>query len=73
MATSTHDSGITRSHNLQLLDEEESADEDFWKQDFFAEEDKDSEFEASESEQEDIPDADFSESVRCLESCKQMN
>lgn len=49
---------------LQLLDEQESADEEFWNQEFFAEEEKDREFEASESEEEDVPDTDFSESVR---------
>ncbi len=48
---------------MQLLEDQESADEEFWNQDFFAEEEKDQEFEASESEQEDVPDSDFSEEV----------
>lgn len=55
---------MTGLYELQLLDDEDSADEEFWGQDFFAEEDKDDEFEASESEQEDVADADFSDSVR---------
>ena len=48
---------------MQLLEDQDSADEEFWNQDFFAEEEKDREFEASESEQEDVPDSDFSEEV----------
>ena len=48
---------------MQLLEDQDSADEDFWNQDFFAEEEKDQEFEASESEEEDVPDSDFSEDV----------
>lgn len=46
----------------QLLEDQESGDEEFWSQDFFAEEDRDQEFEASETEEEDVPDTDFSES-----------
>ena len=46
-----------------MLDQEDSADEDFWNQDFFAEEQKEAEYTASESEKEDVPDSDFSDSV----------
>lgn len=48
---------------MQLLEDQDSADEEFWNQDFFADEAKDQEFEASESEQEDVADSDFSGSV----------
>lgn len=51
------------SRRVQLLEDADSADEEFWNQDFFAEEDRDQEFEASESEEEDVPDTDFSDSV----------
>ena len=53
---------------LQMIEEEDSADEDFWQQDFFAEEAKEEEYSASESEEEDVPDSDFSESVSLLSS-----
>ena len=45
-----------------LIAEEDSADEEFWQQEFFAEEGKDVEYEKS-SEGEDEADTDFSESV----------
>ena len=53
----------TRGNRMNtLIAEEDSADEDFWQQDFFAEEGKDVEYEKS-SEGEDEADTDFSESV----------
>ena len=56
---------------MQLLEDEGSADEDFWNQDFFAEEGGgDVEYNssnASESESADEPDTDFDESVSRLE------
>ncbi|KAK9821145.1 hypothetical protein WJX74_000389 [Apatococcus lobatus] len=52
----------TRGARLQgLLDEQDSADEDFWKQEFFAEEARDDRY-RTESESEDVADTDFSES-----------
>lgn len=45
--------------------EEDQADEEFWNQDFFREEEED-EIYATESEPEDVADADFSESVCTL-------
>ena len=54
----------TRGNRMNtLIAEEDSADEEFWQQDFFAEEGKDEEYEKS-SEGEDEADTDFSESVR---------
>ena len=50
---------------VQLMADEGSADEDFWKQDFFAEEKRDDAYQES-TEEEDVPDTDFSESVRHL-------
>ncbi len=56
----------TRGNRMTtLIAEEDSADEEFWQQDFFAEEGKDEEYEKS-SEGEDEADTDFSESVRHL-------
>ena len=53
----------TRGNRMNtLIAEEDSADEEFWQQDFFAEEGKDVEYEKS-SEGEDEADTDFSESV----------
>ena len=53
----------TRGNRMNILiAEEDSADEDFWQQEFFAEENKDAEYEKS-SEGEDEADTDFSESV----------
>ncbi|KAL3150823.1 hypothetical protein ABBQ32_000581 [Trebouxia sp. C0010 RCD-2024] len=53
----------TRGNRMNtLIAEEDSADEDFWQQEFFAEEGKDEEYEKS-SEGEDEADTDFSESV----------
>lgn len=57
---------------LQLLEDEGSADEDFWNQEFFEEEAEDVEYNssnASESEAPDVPDSDFDESVRCSAAC----
>ena len=52
----------TRGSRLQgLLDEQDSADEDFWEQEFFAEEALDDRY-RTESESEDVADTDFSES-----------
>ena len=54
------------SRHRGLVEEEDSADEDFWKQDFFAEEARDEKYH-TESESEDVADTDFSESeVRCV-------
>ena len=54
----------TRGNRMSsLIAEEDSADEEFWQQEFFAEEGKDEEYEKS-SEGEDDADTDFSESVR---------
>ena len=47
---------------MQLLEEEDSADEDFWNQDFFQEEKADAEY-ATESSEATTADEDFSESV----------
>jgi len=53
----------TRGNRMNtLIADEDSADEDFWQQEFFAEEGKDEEYEKS-SEGEDEADTDFSESV----------
>lgn len=53
----------TRGNRMTaLVAEEDSADEEFWQQEFFAEENKDIEYEKS-SEGEDEADTDFSESV----------
>ncbi len=58
----------TRGNRMNtLIAEEDSADEDFWQQDFFAEEGKDIEYEKS-SEGEDEADTDFSESVGLIPS-----
>ena len=46
----------------QLLEEEDSADEDFWNQDFFQEEKADEDYK-SESSEATTADEDFSESV----------
>jgi hypothetical protein len=46
-------------------DEEAQADEQFWNQEFFAEEAQDIDYERSESE-EDVPDSDFDEPVRAM-------
>lgn len=52
----------TRGSRLKgLLDEQDSADEDFWKQEFFSEEARDDKY-RTESESEDVADTDFSES-----------
>ena len=48
----------------QLLEEEDSADEDFWNQHFFQEEKADEDY-ASESSEATTADEDFSESVGC--------
>jgi len=59
---------------VQLLDEEDSADEDFWNQDFFQEEKADDDYK-SESSEASTADEDFSELVNFLpcqiHSCKQ--
>lgn len=53
----------TRGNRMNsLIAEEDSADEEFWQQEFFAEEGRDEEYEKS-SEGEDEADTDFSESV----------
>ena len=53
----------TRGNRMNtLIAEEDSADEEFWQQDFFAEEGRDEEYKKS-SEGEDEADTDFSESV----------
>lgn len=58
----------TRGNRLTaLVAEEDSADENFWQQEFFAEENKDEEYEKS-SDGEDEADTDFSESVRALQA-----
>ena len=57
----------TRGNRMNsLIAEEDSADEEFWQQEFFAEAGKDEEYEKS-SEGEDEADTDFSESV---EACR---
>lgn len=53
------------------MEEEGSADEDFWNQDFFEEEAQDIEYNssnASEAEEPDVPDSDFDESEAESES-----
>lgn len=47
----------------QLLEDEDSADEEFWNQDFFQEEKADEEY-ATESSEASEADSDFEESVR---------
>lgn len=49
----------------QLLEEEDSADEEFWNQDFFQEEKADEEY-ATESSEGTSADEDFSEPVSAL-------
>lgn len=56
--------------NLQLLEEEDSADEEFWGQEFFQEEKQDEEY-TSESSVESVADTDFSASVSPFHSVKQ--
>eukprot|EP00210_Caulerpa_lentillifera_P005764 g5511.t1 len=46
----------------RVIEEEAEADEEFWNQDFFREEVRDSDYQ-SESEEEDIADTDFSDNV----------
>ena len=48
--------------DVQLLEEEDSADEEFWGQEFFQEEKQDDEY-TSESSEESVADSDFSASV----------
>ena len=48
----------------QAMEDEAEGDEDFWNQEFFAEEAQDIDYQES-SEEEDVPDTDFEESVRC--------
>ena len=65
---------------LQLLEDENSADDEFWNQEFFEEEAADIEYNssnASEAESVDVPDTDFDESVSdhawkslCWGSCR---
>lgn len=57
----------TRGNRMTaLVADEDSADEEFWQQEFFAEAGKDEEYQKS-SEGEDEADTDFSESVRLCE------
>ena len=49
-------------HLLQALEDEE-ADSEFWGQDFFAEEEREADWEKSGSEATDVPDSDFDMSV----------
>lgn len=61
----------TRGNRMNsLIADEDSADEEFWQQEFFAEEGKDVEYEKS-SEGEDEADTDFSESVEAGNGCFQ--
>lgn len=46
----------------RVIEEEAEADEDFWNQDFFREEARDSDYE-SETEEDDVVDTDFSDKV----------
>lgn len=48
-----------------MLEEEDSADEEFWNQEFFAEDKADDEYK-TESSSEDEADTDFSEEVRSV-------
>ena len=53
----------TRGKRIQrALEEEDDADNEFWNQEFFAEEQEDLEYEASD-EGEDVVDSDFDEPV----------
>jgi hypothetical protein len=47
---------------VQLLEEEDSADEEFWNQDFFQEDKGDNEY-STESSEESEADSDFEEPV----------
>jgi hypothetical protein len=47
----------------QAMEDEAEGDEDFWNQEFFAEEAQDIDYQES-SEEEDVPDTDFEDSVR---------
>lgn len=54
----------TRGKRIQqALEDENDADNEFWNQEFFAEEQEDIEYEASD-EGEDVVDSDFDEPVR---------
>ena len=53
---------VVQARDAQLMEDEGSADEEFWQQEFFAEERKDDAYEES-TEEEDVPDEDFSEAV----------
>ena len=44
--------------------EDEEADQEFWGQDFFREEEREADWEKSGSEATDVPDSDFDKSVR---------
>ncbi len=52
--------------------EDEEADSEFWGQDFFAEEEREADWEKSGSEATDVPDSDFDMSVRAagLQRCR---
>ena len=57
----------SRGKRIQALidDEEAQADEEFWKQDFFAEDQADVDFKSEEEvEEADVVDSDFDDSVR---------
>ena len=50
---------------VQALEDEE-ADQEFWGQEFFKEEEREADWEKSGSEATDVPDSDFDQSVRGL-------
>ncbi len=54
----------TRGKRMGELVEEDDADQEFWGQDFFQEEARDTDWESSASESEDEPDSDFDQPVR---------
>ena len=61
-----HTGGFSNNHYFachQLLEDEDSADEEFWNQEFFQEEKADDEY-ATESSEASEADTDFEESVR---------
>lgn len=54
----------TRGLRMGAVLEDDEADNEFWGQDFFAEEAKEADWQESGSEATDVPDSDFDVSVR---------
>ena len=56
----------TRGLRMGAALEDDEADSEFWGQDFFAEEEREADWQKSGSEATDVPDSDFDVSVRML-------